>query len=115
MRKRPNRALEKFRIREGDFASNNGDWHGAFEVDSIRIIAGAGDGWEHVSVSHIDKTPSWATMCQVKAWFWGPEEEVFQFHPPESTYVNFHPFCLHLWKPIGVEIPLPDPMMVRPR
>lgn len=73
--------------------------------------------WEHVSVSlvdHPDKCPTWPEMCYAKSLFWGPEEVVIQFHPRESEYVNFHAGCLHLWRPIGVDIPCPPGEAVGP-
>src|SRR5262245_59480517 len=57
----------------------------------------AAEGWEHVSVSTQRRTPNWAEMCFVKDMFWEAEETVIQFHPPESKYVNNHPFVLHMW------------------
>jgi hypothetical protein len=62
--------------------------------------------WEHVSVS-ASTVPVWGEMCWVKDLFWGPEEVVVQYHPPESQYVNVHGRVLHLWKPVGLEIPMP--------
>lgn len=78
------------------------------------IIASDGAGWKHVSVSIIDShfTPSWDVMCKIKALFWEPEDVVVQFHPRESEYVNNHPGCLHLWQPIGKDIPTPDSILV---
>ena len=51
-------------------------------------------------------------MCQVKALFWGPEDCVLQFHPPESQYVNLHPHCLHLWRETGRDMPTPPMLLV---
>jgi hypothetical protein len=72
--------------------------------------------WDHVSVSLAGRStcPSWPEMEWVRGLFWGEEETVFQFHPPTSAKVNFHPGCLHLWKPVGVEIPLPPSICVGP-
>lgn len=81
----------------------------------VRIISSAGDGWEHVSVSLENRAPSWAEMCWVKDLFWSPDECVIQYHPPEADYVNHHPYCLHLWKPIGVELPRPPTDFVGPK
>lgn len=37
-------------------------------------------------------------------------------HPPVTDYVNFHPYCLHLWAPMdGIKIPLPPSWMVGPK
>jgi hypothetical protein len=75
-------------------------------------------GWEHVSVT--DQTtkrsqlvcPSWEMMCRVKRAFWDDEETVIEYHVPMSEWINDHPGCLHLWKPIGVEIPRPPGLFV---
>jgi hypothetical protein len=52
-------------------------------------------------------------MCQIKDLFFEPEDCVVQFHPAKSQYRNFHPGCLHLWKP-DCGMPVPDPLMVAP-
>jgi len=88
-------------------------WFKGYEVG---CQASNGMGWEHVSVSiNRKRTPSWEIMNFVKDLFWDKEDTVIQFHPPRSQYVSYHPFCLHLWRPIGTEIPLPDPAMVGPK
>jgi hypothetical protein len=79
---------------------HNPRWH-------IKCIASVGYGWEHVSVSYPDRCPTWDEMCAVKALFWEPEDCVMQLHPPKSEWVSHHPYTLHLWKPVGLEIPRP--------
>ena len=78
------------------------------------IVISWGGGWEHASVSPKAKktTPTWKDMCWVKDLIWGKDEEVMQIHPAESEYVNIKQNCLHLWKPIGVEIPTPPNIFV---
>lgn len=112
------RVPEKFRIRTGRAGSDEryGN-NGAFEVklrhgQTVFVIASDQLGWEHVSVSRRDRCPTWDEMCQVKALFWGPEACVVQYHPPASEYVNNHPHCLHLWRPVGVVLPTPPSIMV---
>ena len=80
----------------------------------LLCIVSCGMGWEHVSVTVNGKNrcPTWEEMCFVKNKFWEKEETVVQYHPPESEYVNNHPYCLHLWKQIGKEIELPNNLMV---
>jgi hypothetical protein len=68
---------------------------GSFE---FMVIASDGEGWDHVSVSLKNRCPSWTEMCVIKKMFFKPQETVIQFHPAETQYVNFHPFCLHLWR-----------------
>jgi len=108
---------EKWRFRDGLYASNPGEDFGAFEIPgpcgrTLRIIASSADescgiSWEHVSVSLPNRCPNWEEMCFVKNLFWDAEETVMQLHPPRSQYINNHPHCLHLWKPSKVDIPLP--------
>lgn len=87
--------------------------NGAFRLLRLHCLASDGLGWEHVSVSRDDhRMPTWADMCKVKAIFWDPEDVVMQLHPRESEYVNNHPNCLHLWRPVDVEIPTPPPITV---
>ena len=112
------RVPNKFRIRTGRLASTD-DYgnNGAFEVrlrhgQSVFVIASDGLGWEHVSVSRTDRCPTWDEMCQVKAMFWDDEDCVVQFHPPRSEYVDNHPFCLHLWRPVNGAFPMPDSILV---
>jgi len=89
-----------------------GDEHnGAFVTrikgETYRIIASNGGGWEHVSVSSVDKVPSWAVMCEIKKMFFEDGEVAMQLHPAKKNYVNTHPNCLHLWRPINEKIPVP--------
>lgn len=73
----------------------------------LYIIASAGAGWDHVSVSRKNRCPNWPEMSRVKAFFFHDHETVMQLHVPSSDHVNDHPNCLHLWRPHNVEIPRP--------
>jgi hypothetical protein len=96
---------------------NNGAFIIPFDRNTIRAIASDGEGWEHVSIS-LNKTlnksrcPKWEEMCKIKAIFWDDEDCVIQFHPAKSEYINCHPFCLHLWRPVDVSVPIPPKWMV---
>jgi hypothetical protein len=94
---------------------NNGVFDVLFGHIKLAIIASDGFGWEHVSVSTRHRVPSWDEMCFVKSLFWDEEDTVIQFHPPKSEYVNQHPNCLHLWRPINQHIILPPSWMVGPK
>jgi len=76
------------------------------------VVASDGIGWEHVSVSTKERCPTWNEMCFIKATFWGPEDCVVQFHPPQAQYVNNHKYALHLWRPVAVDLPFPPPILV---
>jgi hypothetical protein len=115
--------VERARVKSRGYMTPPGARYGAFEIDGpcgqrLTVIAsdgtgwGDGDGlegppWEHVSVSLPSRCPNWPEMAHVKALFWEPEECVVQFHPPRSEYVNRMPYCLHLWRPLGFDIPTP--------
>ena len=101
--------------------------NGAFVVPSpapgweLVLICSDGEGWEHVSVHACReqhpgraRTPSWLEMCFVKDVCWDPEDEVVQFHPRRSEYVNVHPHTLHMWRPNdgATLIPRPPRFMV---
>lgn len=114
------------RVRSGNLGSDDSyGMNGAFLVPgpcglSLKIIATDGveydaDNWEHVSVSTKHRVPNWVEMCFVKDLFWDEEEAVMQLHPPKSDYVNHHPFCLHLWRPLNQTIPLPPSILVGPK
>ena len=76
------------------------------------VLASDGGGWEHVSVSFTNRTPTWSEMNKIKSIFWDDDDCVMQLHPPKSNYVNVHQHCLHMWRPVDQEIPLPPMVMV---
>ncbi len=118
------------RVKKGPFCSDerNGN-NGAFFVPNraarmhalstrdasavpLKVIASDGAGWEHVSVSLPNRCPTWAEMAYIKDVFWDDTDCVVQFHPPRSEYVNNHAFCLHLWRAIDAQFPLPPSLLV---
>ena len=80
------------------------------------------DKWEHVSTSlwktkgkkgvRVKRCPTWDEMCWVKDRFWEKDECVVQYHPPSDKYVDLYKYCLHLWKPADIELPMPPEFMV---
>lgn len=112
----PMKVPEQYRVTQGPLGSDRSYGNnGAFQLpEGLVVIASDQGGWEHVSVSNPKRLPAWTEMCYVKRLFWDEEDAVMQVHPPASTYVNVHPNCLHLWKPVGQEIPLPPSFMVGP-
>lgn len=67
----------------------------------LNFIMSWGCGFEHCSVSMPTRCPSWEQMCSIKELFWKDEECCMELHPPKSNYVNNHPYCLHIWRPIN--------------
>lgn len=119
---------ENFRVKRHPTLASDSSYgnNGAFEVSlsnttTAWVIASDGEGWEHVSIhisdtkihSHaMERTPSWSEMCKIKDLFWDDSDCVIQYHPPKSEYVNNHKYTLHLWRPLGVEIPMPNSLLV---
>ena len=68
--------------------------------------------WEHVSVSTPHRCLTREEMCKIKELFFHDNEAVMQIHPAKENYVNFHNYCLHLWRPKTKAIPLPPPEIV---
>lgn len=77
-----------------------------------QVIWSFGGGWDHVSVSYYDRCPTWEEMCKVKDIFFYPEECCVEYHPEKQNYVNYHNYCLHIWKPQDVELPTPPKIFV---
>ena len=119
MKKKPSEQVERKRVISGFYGSNvswgnNGLFLIRYKNINMRLIVSNELDWEHVSVSLPGKkrTPTWDEMCHVKSLFWDKDECVVQYHPAEKDYVNNHPYVLHLWKPIGVDVPKPPSIMV---
>ena len=103
-------------ILESDASFGN---NGAFKIlqsngRDLYIIASSESEdvqWEHVSVHVYDGKrcliPRWDEMCKIKDLFWDEEDVVVQYHPKKSEYINCHEYTLHLWRPVGFELPYP--------
>lgn len=119
----------EFRLRQTSMASSDEDGNNGVFIIPVRdgvlarsgpekfitqlaVIASDGEGWEHCSVSLKHRVPKWSEMCLVKSLFWDDEDCVVQYHPPKSSYVNIHENVLHLWRPVGIEIPRPPTILV---
>lgn len=113
--------LNKYRLKNGAFASKDDDPFGVFFIKldlskpPLKVICSPFEKdyeWEHVSVSLPNRCPTWEEMCFIKSKFWGDDETVIQFHPPKSEYVNNHPYCLHLWRNTRTPIATPPSILV---
>lgn len=96
-------------LREGP----DGGWAEAHLASSKKstpamVVFSWGGGWDHVSVSFRNRTPTWEEMCEIKKMFFHPEEVCVQYHPAESEYVNNYPYCLHIWR---IQ-PKPNPVII---
>lgn len=68
--------------------------------------------WDHASISRNDRCPTWEEMEQIKRLFFLPEEIAMQLHVPPADHISLHPYCLHIWRPCVVPVPLPPSWMV---
>ncbi len=89
---------------------------GAFMIPGpnkvLMAIASTGDGWDHVSVSTLNRCPNWPEMKKIKEMFFHDEESTYQYYPKKEDYISFHPYCLHWWRPQNIEIPHPPKYMI---
>ena len=76
------------------------------------VIFSFGGGWDHVSASHRGRCPSWNEMCIIKDIFFREDECCVEYHPDKGNYINFHPYCLHIWRPQKETLPTPPIMYV---
>ena len=93
-------------VRNNDADGGNG-WIklGRSVADAAVVVWSWGGGWDHVSVSFSKRCPTWDEMCKVKDAFFRDDECCVEYHPAKKDYVNFWPYCLHIWKPQTEEIP----------
>ena len=83
--------------------------------NELRVMASAGEGWDHLSVSLADRCPTWEEMEHIKHLFAKADEVWMQLHVPAKEHINCHPYCLHMWRPHHRAIPQPPSIMVAPR
>lgn len=106
--------LREWALERRCYGGNGDNKAGMFSFNELRIIATSGSGWEHVSVSLGTRCPTWDEMELVKRMFFEDHETAMQLHVPPAEHVNCHPFCLHLWRPLGIDIPRPPSILVGP-
>lgn len=105
MKQHPNKQAERYRMRVDGDSWAVGTNNGAFRAPSpegpftLHVVVSCGGGWDHVSVSLPNRTPTWREMCAVKDLFFRDDEVAMQLHPAKADYVNCHEFCLHIFRP----------------
>lgn len=116
------RAMDRYRARSPEILAHYGsagdETCGVFAIPSaidraeLRVVASAGEGWDHVSVSRANRCPNWLEMEQIKRMFFAESEAAMQIHVPTADHISVHPHCLHLWRPHDQPIPRPPEWMV---
>lgn len=115
--------VNRYRVRTGPLGSTpalgfNGYFCIPIHNKQVKVIASDGGGWKHVSVSlhgEPQNTPSYKIMCEVARLFFEDDEWIVQYRPAKTDYVNYHPGCLHWWKPLDTKLPTPPSFMVGPK
>ena len=104
---------------ERALGSLGNDVGGCFKVKSesrqgtvLAVVASSAEGWDHVSVSTPLRCPNWAEMEQIKRLFFKEDEVAMQLHVKPDNHISVHNFCLHIWRPIYAQIPMPPSWMV---
>jgi hypothetical protein len=115
----PPQYAERYQLRPDELMGN--DYNGFFiywssynenQRTELHVVAGCGNGWDHVSVSTRARCPVWHEMEQIKRLFFEEHETAFQLHVAVKNHISIHPYTLHLWRPHDHPIPLPPHYMV---
>jgi hypothetical protein len=116
--------LDQYRVKVPPYESPLGATFGAFIIPGphsvdLKVVASTGEldekyPFDHVSVSTKKRAPFWDEMEFIKRLFFAEDEYAMQLHVPPANHINFHPLCLHIWRPTKEKLPLPDPIMVGP-
>lgn len=88
------------------------DVHSIKASDKCLVSITKLQGWEHLSVSHKNKIPSWMCMQEMKEMFFYDNEECFQIHPKADNYVNNNEYTLHIWRPVEGMTQVPPSILV---
>ena len=111
--------LDEWRVHIPGFIedSRNGMFSVPSKIDrqALKVIACAHGNWDHVSVSRKNRCPNWEEMEQIKRLFFHDHEVAMQLHVPPDDHISYHPYCLHIWRPQHLTIPLPPAIMVGPK
>jgi hypothetical protein len=68
-----------------------------------------GKKWLHVSMSRRSRMPSYDDVQRVRKAFIGIAAQTIMVWPPDGEkYINFHPYCLHLYSCVEGGDGLPD-------
>ena len=100
------------RLQIHQIAEDGGNGWVTIRGKTMCVVFSWGGGWDHVSASFTNRTPTWDEMCVLKDIFFREDECCVEYHPAYSNYVNIHPYCLHLWRPQHENIPTPPNIYV---
>lgn len=91
--------LERIAGVQAIFRNITGCFYMPIGKEYFQVIASNQCGWEHVSISHENRCPTYPEMVYIKEMFFHNGEIAFQVHPRKENYINIAQNCLHLWRP----------------
>lgn len=68
----------------------------AFQLGQCFVICGIESGMWHMSISRIDRYPTWDEIKEARYRFVPDNVTMAMILPPRKEYVNLHPNCFHL-------------------
>lgn len=99
-------------LQAGPDEDSPGSWGIAASLGDMMLVLSVGAGWDHVSVSLPYRVPAYEEMKAIKRLCFRDDEWAMELHAPPSNHISRHPYCLHLWRPQDVPIPIPPETMV---
>jgi hypothetical protein len=51
-----------------------------------------------MGISHKNRLPTYDELKEARYKYCADVPYMAQIFPPESEFINLHPFCLHLWE-----------------
>ena len=71
---------------------------GVFRMGRCAIIVSIDDDKWHLSISIKDAQPSYKEIKDARYKYIPNDVYMAQIFPPKEEFVNFHPYCHHLWE-----------------
>jgi hypothetical protein len=76
---------------------------GIFRMGRCQIIVTIDVGRWHLSISTPSCSPSYKEIKEARYRFIPDEVVMAQLFPSKREWVNYHPYCHHLWEVRGIE------------
>lgn len=71
---------------------------GTFKMGRCNIIVSIDEGNWHLSISTPTASPSYTEIKAARYMYLPDNIHVAQIFPPKEDFVNFHPYCHHLYQ-----------------
>lgn len=71
---------------------------GMFREGELTVFVSIDHGKWHLSVAHPSRLPTYEELKRCRYKYTPDKKYMAQIFPPKKEFVNFHPYCLHLWE-----------------